>query len=169
MKTRSIALLLIALFTLLCIAPAFAQDATREPTAESTASARLPTPAAPSSDGSLWGYVLVIGGVLVGGIVTISLVLQGVGNRAEAAARNPLEMAVIEKGFDSIPSAVLDGLITPLRQSLERSDAALKQVIGLLEKATDKIPETSKTVDPSTLPPMSTLTRPMPLADDTSD
>lgn len=165
---------LLILFLLLMVAPVLSQDATAEPTPEATADAPIvinieQSPAAPVSDGSLWGYVLVIGSVIIGGVVTLSFVLQGIGNRAAAAAQNPLEMAVIEKGFDSVPSAVLDTIVTPLKQSLERSDAALKQVIDLLQKATDKIPEASKIVTTDALPKESTLTQRLPLPDNPSE
>jgi hypothetical protein len=156
--TRLLTSLSLCLIVLLLCAPLVAQDATREATSAPTAEATSEAPviiniegdAAPvTSDGSLWGYVLVIGGVIVSGFVGVSFVLQGIGNRAAAAAANPLEIAVIEKGFDSIPSAVLNGLVKPLQESLERSDAALKQVLILLSKATDKIPEASKPVPPT--------------------
>lgn len=143
-------LILITLILALCL-PAFAQDATEA--AQATADAPVvinvqPAETPTSTDGSLWGYVIVIGGVIVTGFVGLSFILQGIGNRAQAAAQNPLEIAVIEKVYDSIPSAVVTAIIDPLKASLERSDAALKQVLEFLQKASDKVPESEKPVQP---------------------
>ncbi|WP_158617201.1 hypothetical protein, partial [Corallococcus exercitus] len=106
----------------------------------------------------LWGYVLVIGTVIVGGFVGLSYILQGLGNRAAQAASNPLEIAVIEKAYESVPSAIVTAIVTPLQASLERSDKALQDVLKLLEKATDRVPESEKTIN---IPASSTLTTPV--------
>lgn len=111
------------------------------------------TPPDAAADTSPLGLLLVVGVGFVGLIVTISFGLQAIGNRAAAAAANPLEVAVLEKVADGIPSTVVTAIITPLKESLERSDEALQKVLLLLSKITDGVPEASKPTTP--VPPVS--------------
>jgi hypothetical protein len=99
-------------------------------------------------DNSPLGLLLVVGGGFVSVVAAISLGLQALGNRAQTAANNPLEIAVIEKAYESISPAILTTIIEPLKAALERSDKALQSVLDLLNKAGDKVPEASKPTTP---------------------
>jgi hypothetical protein len=135
--------LLILLFVL--VMPAFAQDV---PTAESTVEA-MPVvivggEGSATVDNSPLGILLTVGVFFVGLVTALSLGLQVAGNRAQTAANNPLEIAVLEKAYESISPAILSTIIDPLKAALERSDKALQSVLDLLNKAGDKVPEASK-------------------------
>lgn len=111
-----------------------------------------PETSAPA-DNSPLALLLLVGGAFVTVVVSISLGLQVVGNRANAAANNPLEIAVIEKAYESIPPTVLATIVDPLKAALERSDKALQSVIDLLNKAGDRVPEASKPAPSTPYPP----------------
>lgn len=144
MKTR-FAVLTILIFALLCLlSSAMAQDVVSTQEAQSPVVVNVAPPAPAETGTSPLALLLVIGGGLVSIAVTLSFGLQTIGNRADAANRNPLEVAVLEKAYESIPSAVVATLIKPLQESLERSDAALKQVLGLLGEVSDGTPKASK-------------------------
>lgn len=136
-------LLLIALL-ILCIVPVMGQDATAAATVEAMPVVIVDGEAPATVDNSPLGILLTVGVMIVGAITAISLGLQVAGNRAQTAANNPLEIAVIEKAYESIPPAVLTAVVEPLKAALERSDKALQSVLDLLNKAGDKVPEASK-------------------------
>jgi hypothetical protein len=159
-KTRIIHLITLIVMILLFTIPTHAQDATQEATVEAAPvsvvgegtviNVNPSNPTETPSDGSPLAVLFVIATGFVGVIVAISFGLQAIGQRAQAAVTNPLEIAVLEKGYDSIPSAVVNSIIEPLKQSLERSDEALQQVISLMREMSDKTPKASK---PATYPP----------------
>lgn len=151
-QTRNLAILFVLLFFFRM--PAFAQDATQEATVEAapisvvgegtTINVNAPsTPTAPV-DNSPLGLLLVVGGGFVGIIVALSFGLQAIGNRAQSAHNNPLEVAVLEKAYESIPSAFVTTIIEPFKAALERSDKSLQQALLLLNELSDKTPKSSK-------------------------
>ena len=150
-QTRNLAILFVLLFF---VHTTFAQDATQEATVEAapisvvgegtTINVNAPsTPAAPV-DNSPLGLLLVVGSGFVGIIVALSLGLQAIGNRAQSAHNNPLEVAVLEKAYESIPSAFVTTIIEPFKAALERSDKSLQQALLLLNELSDKTPKSSK-------------------------
>ncbi len=105
------------------------------------------TPTAPV-DNSPAGWIAAGLALLVSIIVSVSLALQVVGNRADAIAGNPAVLATLEQGYDVSVPDIVKAAIDPLKESLERSDKALQSVIALVGKLTDGVPELSKPAPP---------------------
>jgi hypothetical protein len=156
--------LIVLVLFLLLVRPTVAQDATVDPapiaivTQEAAghttvedggtvinieAPAPTETPA-PVSDNSPLATLAVIAAGFVGIIVALSYGFQAIGNRAQAAVNNPLEIAVLEKAHDSIPASFVQTIIDPLQAALERTTEALVNVTALLKEAGDKTPKASK-------------------------
>ena len=163
--------LVVLLFIVSFTRPTYAQDATPEPTVEAApiaivtaeapanttvedggvvinveAPAPIETPA--PIDTSPAAYIALAVSVLVGVIVSVSLALQVIGNRANAIAQNPAVLATLEQGYDVSVPDIIKAALDPLKESLERSDKALVSVLDLVKKLTDGVPEASKPISP---------------------
>ena len=165
--------LLIILFALLILTPVMSQDATPQATQEATSEAPIvinieqPAAPVPASDTSPTGIIVLVLGFAATVMIAISLGLQVIGNRAKQISDNPVAVAALEQTYGSLPDAI-KAATQPITESLERSDAALKQVIALVNKLTDGVPEADKPAAPvvgvNTTPDMFTSTGVPPLS-----
>lgn len=109
--------------------------------------APVETPA-PPVDNTPWGIILSILLVGVGVMVTLSFGLQALGNRARAVGNDPSAVSLLERGYDTIIPDAVKAAVGPVKESLERSDQALQDMIALVRKITDGVPEASKVTPP---------------------
>ena len=156
--------LIILAFFILIGRPVYAQEVTQEAVIVATEDPsgtivedggtviNIDVPETPveASDASPLAFLGVLAAGLVGIIVAISYGLQGVGNRANQAVNNPLEIAVLEKAHDSIPAPFVKTIVEPLQSALERTTLALLHVSELLKEASDKTPKSEKPITPIT-------------------
>ncbi len=159
--------LLMLIVALLLIYPTWAQEDTPTASAESVTQAPMAvvTEEVPNTgdvivnaggENSVTSAVVLILGVLATGMIAVSLGLQVIGNRAKQISDNPVAVAALEQGYGSLPD-VIKAATTPIKESLERSDAALKSVIELVKKLTDNVPESEK-VNPDRIIPGDDMT-----------
>jgi hypothetical protein len=160
--------LLALVFLLFVLVPVMAQDVPAEPTnqvvdvidgtgegdtvtCESGATCNVEdgndTPVAPV-DNSPLGWLLAGLGVALTVLTAISLGLQLLGTRARSISNDPAALSLLERSYDTSLPDTVKAVVKPLQESLERSDQALQDMISLVRKITDGVPESSK-VTPS--------------------
>lgn len=158
-------LLAVLVFLLLCL-PTLAQDATLEATVDTAPvtviegeggdidviveapDAPIETPA----DNTPVAWIALGIGALTSILVGISLGLQVLGNRAAAISADPSAISLLERGYETVLPGAIKAAVDPLKESLERSDKALQQVIDLVRKLTDGVPESAKKTDAMSRP-----------------
>lgn len=143
--------------------PTYAQDVPSQATQEATGEPVVEGPVVINVNGSenapvdnsLVGYIALGLSAVIGVVVSVSLALQVIGNRAQAISNNPAVLATLEQGYEASVPDIIKAALDPLKESLERSDKALVSVLDLVKKLTDGVPEASKPVPPTPAAPTS--------------